>query len=510
MLGSPDASHAWHSDALYPEAAVAVERTRKAMRDGEKIAIFGDYDADGVTSTALLLRFFRRHGTEPSVRLPHRIHDGYGLRMKHIEAFAEDGITLLFTVDTGVSSRAEIERAAEHGMDVIVLDHHHFSQRPPALAVMHPALARVPVAHPPSAAGVVFAFLHALESEAWAGREEDLALATIGTIADVVALRDGNRALVTEGLAAMRRLPPSPLQALLEGIGKGNPLTSTDIAFRVAPRINAAGRMADPALALSALLEGGEDMRMLEHLNAERQTETTRSIDRALASLDPTGRFDPHALPPFVATASEDYTHGIIGLISGRLTERFGRPSMAVAIDGDTCVASLRSSPFYNIAEGLGRVSHLLVTYGGHAQAAGCTFKKEAFGELTRALNEDVAARVQPDDLIPTLTIDATIPLHAIGLPFCASLAQLEPYGQANAEPLFLSRNVLLGAPRTVGAEGKHLQAYAGHCKLIGFNMGHLLPAIHKPTDLVYRLGIDTWNNKATPQLMLVDMRAAA
>lgn len=505
-----DATASWVSPEMYPEAGMAAERTRKGIADGETIAIFGDYDADGITSTAQMLRFFRRNGVEPVVRLPHRMHDGYGLKMKHVEEFAGAGVTLLFTVDTGVASHAEIENAKTKGMDVIVLDHHHFTQRPPAHAVLHPSLSLHPTPHPPSAAGVVFAFLHALEKEHWAGREEDMALAAIGTIADVVTLRGDNRRLVTEGLAAMNRLAPSPLQAMLAGVSRGQRLTSTDIAFRVAPRINAAGRMADPILALSAILEGGEGMQTLDRLNTERQAETTRCIEHALASIDPTGKLDHESLPAFLCVASEDYPPGILGLISGKLTERFGRPSMAVNINGGNCVASLRSTPFYHVTEGLKRIAPLLTTFGGHAQAAGCSFKKENLTEIARAMNEDAATRISADDLIPTLAVDATLPIHSVSVPFCSSLSQLEPFGQGNSEPLFLSRGVTLSFLRTVGGEGQHLQAYAAHCKLIGFNFGHFIDHINKPVDLVYRLNVDTWNGKANPQLMLQDIRMAS
>lgn len=488
---------------------MAAERTRKGIRDAERIAIFGDYDCDGVTSTALLLRALRRNGAEPLVRLPHRHHDGYGLKMKHVDEFAAAGITLLFTVDTGVGAHAEIEEANRRGIDVIVLDHHHFTKRPAAFAVLHPSLARTAINHPPSAAGVVFAFLHALEPEAWAGREEDLALAAIGTVADVVTLRGDNRRLVTDGLAAMNRLGPSPLQQMLASVSRGQRITSTDIAFRVAPRINAAGRMADPTLALSAIMEGGEEMRMLEQLNTDRQAETNRCIEHALQSIDPTGTYDSALLPAFLCVASEDYPPGILGLIAGKLTERFGRPSMAVNIHGNDCVASLRSTPFYHMTEGLHRVAPLLTTFGGHAQAAGCSFKKENLSEIARLLNDDVMARVTGDNLIPMLGIDAALPIHAVSVPFCSSLTSLEPFGQGNSEPLFLSRGVRLSFPRTVGGEGQHLQAYAAHCKLIGFHFGQYIDAINQPVDLVYRLNVDTWNGKATPQLMLQDLRLA-
>jgi single-stranded-DNA-specific exonuclease len=508
QLGLP-CDRAWDDPTVFPDAEKAVMRVRSAIDAHEKIAIFGDYDCDGITSTAQLLRCLRRHGTEPAVRLPHRMHDGYGLRPKHVDECATQGVTLLMTVDTGISAHEALSRARELGIDVIILDHHHWTIRPDAYAILHPDLAPdFPKPHP-SAAGVVFLFLHAMENGYWQDRDTDLALALFGTVADLVPLAGINRTLVQEGLRALTRLPDGPVKRLVESVGKGKPLTSVDVAFRIAPRINAAGRMGDPMLALTALLDGGEPLRALEQMNTLRQEETARCIEHALEKISPDGDLSHETLPAFLAIADVSYSPGIIGLIAGKLTERFGRPSMAAHIKDDECTASLRSIGAYNIVEGLDRVSHLLSAFGGHAQAAGCSFPLAHFAELTRLLDADIVTKIDSTTLFPTLQIDAVIDANAITNAAVLSLAELEPYGQGNQEPLFLVQNARLTNLRRVGADGKHLQATVGNAKVIGFGMGEWERHAESELDLVCKLGLDSFGYKTVPQLFLVDARVA-
>lgn len=497
---------AWYDPAIFPDAAKAAERIRVAAEHGETVALFGDYDCDGITSSAQMVRALRRRGIEPIVRLPHRVHDGYGMKSVHIDEFLSRGVTLIITVDTGISAHEAVEKAAAAGVDVIILDHHHLTTVPPAFAVIHPALAPgFPEPHP-SAAGVVFMFLHALENGMWEDRDTDLALAMFGTVADLVPLRGGNRRLVQEGLNAVRRLPPSAVRLFVDQISGGKSVSSTDIAFRIAPRINAAGRMADPMIALHALLEGGTHIGDLETLNALRQDQTSRALDKAMIDMPLT---HDGALPAFISIASGEYPHGILGLLSGKLTEKHGRPSMAVHIADGICTASLRSTPQYNIVEGLHRHASMLMNFGGHAQAAGATFALDQYIPLVAALELDVQEHVAEDDLVPVLSIDAMLPAAAVTRDFCAQVRSLEPFGQGNPEPLFLVRNLQLEQLRRVGSDSKHLQGYAGNCKVIGFGLGEYAPQALQRVDVLCRVGIDTWNGKETPQLFLVDMRAA-
>ena len=506
-LEAGESERRFDDPTIYPDARKAADRLRHALQQHEQVGIFGDYDCDGITATAQMLLWLTKQGHTPHVRLPHRVHDGYGLKVRHISEMHEQGVTLLLTVDTGIGAHEAVAHAATLGIDVIVLDHHHLREAPPAFAILHPALCPIPPTALPAAAGVVFAFLHALEGEEWEGRDEALVLATLGTIADLVPLRAENRLLVQEGLRAIGRLHDSPLRRLLQPAGKATEIAAGDIAFRIAPRINAAGRMADPMIALEALLHGGEALVRLETLNTARQHATIQCLEEVLSELQPT--IDLDTLPPFVASASPRYPHGILGLLAGKVTERFGRPSMIAHIAGDTCVASLRSPAGYNIVEGLTRVAPLLTSFGGHAQAAGCTFPLDCYTALLSALEEDVAAHVPADERIATLSLDAVIDAASLTLPFCQSLRALEPYGQGNPEPLFLLREARLEHIRVVGGEGRHLQATVGPCKLIGFHLGHLAADANQPLDLAVRLGIDHWNGITRPQLYVQDMRAA-
>ncbi|HBU09966.1 MAG TPA: single-stranded-DNA-specific exonuclease RecJ [Candidatus Peribacter riflensis] len=500
------------SPALLPDMPRAVQRIRDAVERKERIGIFGDYDCDGITGVAQLVRFFERRGITPHVILPHRVRDGYGLKPHLVKAFKAQGVTLLLTVDTGITAMQEIEMARGLGMDVIITDHHHLQDEvPSAFAILHPVLARnFPLPHP-SGSGVAHFLVRALEEQPhWQDWATDSALAMIGTIADMVELKGGNRALVREGLEALNTLDPlSPLGELAKSVrSKERPLTSTDIGFRLAPRINAAGRMEDPMLALTALLHGGAALTTLEELNIERQQSTRTLVEETLTDLGLSAE-SLAGLPPLLAIAREHFPEGIIGLIAGKLTESYGRPSLVAAISDGECTASLRSTRAYHVTQGLERVSDLLLSFGGHAQAAGCTFKVKHFDELQRRLCEDIAARTTQDDLLPALELDAVLSPRDLSLSLCEQLHHLEPFGQGNPEPLFLLDHVTMEQVRRVGNEGAHLQARIGGHKVIGFRLGHLFEKTSGPLDIVCKIGIDTWNGRRAVQILIEDLRIA-
>lgn len=503
------------SPRMFPDMEHAVLRVRRALANRETVAVFGDYDCDGITATALLTRFFRRRGIEPIVRLPHRITDGYGLHAGIVEECAQRGVTLLITVDTGITAVAEVKAAAARGIDVIVTDHHHVQDEvPQALALLHPLLAPgFPLPHP-SGAGVALAFVRALEEDnEWEDRATDLSLAAIGTIADLVELRGGNRSLVQQGLVALNSLSTGPLALLAASLRTpGRPLTSADIAFRLAPRINAAGRMQDPGIALTALLEGGEALKELERLNSSRQGATEElmaQVWRQIGLPPSPAAQDLAALPPLLALASEQFAPGLIGLIAGRLTEATGRPSLVVAIRDGTCTGSLRSTDAYHVTEGLERMADCFETFGGHARAAGCTFPQAHLDAVTARLTQDIRERTTPDTLLPALTVDALLAPQDLTLSFVECLAHLEPFGQGNEEPLFLLPAIRLDAPRRVGAGGAHLQARVAGIKAIGWRLGHLADHASQSLDVVCTVGIDTWNGRRSPQIVIEDMRLA-
>jgi single-stranded-DNA-specific exonuclease len=264
--------------------------------------------------------------------------------------------------------------------------------------------------------------------------------------------------------------------------------------------------MADPTLALKALLEGGPLIDDLDTLNTLRQEETQRALEHALTELIP----DTHGeLPPFLTIASHRYPHGILGLLAGKLTEKYGRPSMAVHIAGEICTASLRSPPGYNIVEALRRVEPMLVSFGGHAQAGGATFMLDHYIKIGEALERDAATNIPETLRTPSLTIDAELSLEAVTTEFCRELQSLEPFGQGNPEPMFLLRDVQLENRRRVGSDGRHLQATIGHCKAIGFGLGGLMDSANQSLDLACRVGMDTWNGIVRPQVVIQDVRLA-
>lgn len=506
----------------------AVSRIRRVIANRERVGIFGDYDCDGITASALLVRWFRRQNMEPLVRLPHRVRDGYGLKLRHIDEFAAAGISLLLTVDTGITAVAEITAARERGIDVIVTDHHHLRDEvPQALAILHPALAphrseasgagRAPTfALPhPSGAGVAHYLVRALEGrDAWEGSETDLALAAIGTIADLVELRGTNRTMVQEGLRALNGLTAGPLAVLAASVqAHGTPLTSTDVAFRLAPRINAAGRMEDPEIALRALLEGGEALAAIDRLNTHRQDAMGGLFAEAWKllglPLEPSESL-LSSLPPLLSIDGEQFPEGLIGLIAGKLTEATGHPSFIVTIRDGECTASLRSTAAYHITEGLECCADLLLTFGGHAQAAGCTFPAQNLAALRERLGADIAARTVVDQLRPSLELTASLQPRDITLAFLEHLKDLEPFGQGNPEPSFLIPAVRLESVRRVGEDGKHLQARIGGLKAIGFRLGHLADHATKPLDIACRISVDTWNGRRAPQIVVEDVRVPA
>ena len=485
----------------------AVARIRQAVSRREKVGIFGDYDADGVTAVAQLVRYFQRHSIEPFVRLPHRVRDGYGLHAGVADECICAGIDVLITADTGITAAAEVRRLGEEGIDTIITDHHALpAQLPPAFAVIHPERPPAcPLPHP-SGSGVVFQLLRALEGDDWEGRPTDEALVMIGTVADLVPLAGDNRQIVLRGLAALESLGNGPLAQLRESVRSGGrPLTSTDIAFRVAPRINAAGRMDDAAFALAALLTGGEAIAELSRLNETRQRETERLLAQVWEDIRAT-----RESAPFLFAAHERYHPGIIGLLAGKLTDMTGRPSLVAHIDGDRCTGSLRSAACYNVTEGLARVQMFLTGFGGHAQAAGCTFARDDIDALRDALQEDARAHAPADALPPHIAVDAILDPGDITLALCEEFLAMEPFGQGNPEPRFLLRHSPLDSLRAVGKNRDHLQARAFGLKAIGFGLGHLRNRTGNAPDLVCRIGIDTWNGARAPQIFIEDIRLPA
>lgn len=483
----------------------AFDLISEAMEKQKRITIFGDYDCDGITGVAQLARFFARHHTQPELMLPHRSRDGYGLKVHQVERCAREGTQLLITVDTGISCTEAIERAKELGMKTIIVDHHRIPAEPAkADAALHPGLDGLP--DQPSASTLCFALISACEERMgnplWEGYEEDLLLSTMGTIADLVPLKGTNRALVRAGLNVLPHIE-GHLGLFMERAGVGKGATSRDIAFRLAPRINAAGRMDDPMIALRGLLGEVMEIEMLDQLNEDRQDLVRDLLEKALEKV-PRDR-------SLLALADDTYLPGIVGLLAGKLTEQFGKPSIVAHRNGNICTASLRSPLCYDITAGLTRIGHLLVSFGGHAQAAGCTFETDQMEKVFVALQEDIEQEVDPVLLEPTLQIDAVLDPKMITVDLCRDIETLEPFGQGNSEPRFLVPSVALNDVRVCGSDGSHLQLRVGNVKGIAFRLGHLAKELSpgQPFDIACRLSINEWNGSRNPQLVVEDIRTS-
>ena len=493
-----------------PTLTHACERLQRALASGEGIGLFGDYDCDGITATALLVRCIRRFGIEPIARLPHRLSEGYGLQSSTVAEFHAAGVTLLITLDTGIGAHREIAEAKRLGMDVIVIDHH----RPPVtlpdvVALLHPSFSTQPPASAPCTAGIAFGFISCFAQSCppplitGDDPEMDRALAAIGTIADLVPLTGMNRELVKDGLLSLERVTDGPLAILREKTRTGQtPLTARDVAFRIAPRLNAAGRMDDPHIALQGLLGNTESLHELEKLNTERQQDTMRRMDALMAK---SAEWEHDAC---ICAADANYSPGIVGLLAGKLTESFGKPSLVASIRDDVCIASLRGIPGYDLVEGLTSCADLLTTFGGHRQAAGCRFPLTHFDDVRQRLNAHVAERVPSGERAPSLTIDLALTAARVTADLCSAVAVLEPFGAGNPEPMFLLSGTTVKHCRRVGTDGAHLQGFVGNVGVIGFRLGHLLGNIQdRHVDLACKIGINEWQGIKKPQLIVEDLR---
>jgi single-stranded-DNA-specific exonuclease len=431
---------------------------RHVERDSP-IVVHGDYDVDGVASTAVLVRALRRLGARVSWHLPSRLDDGYGLSLGTVERLASEGAGLLVTVDCGITSVAEVERALALGLEVVVTDHHRPGDRLPPCPIVHPAIGGYPFGDL-CAAGVAHKVAEALYASAGidpAAAHEDIDLVALATVADVVPLVDENRRLVREGLQAMARTRKPGLRALMKvsGLDPGD-VDARALAFRLAPRINAAGRLQRADAGLELLLTDDEQRAdqvadELDLLNRERQDTETRIM---FAAETERARYDGEAA---YVLAGEGWHPGVIGIVASRLVERHHRPTLLIALDanGDGR-GSGRSISAYDLHAGLAACAEHLGRFGGHRVAAGFDIRAESVADLRRAFVRHAASSLTPYDLIPEQRVDALVPGTALGLALAEELTRLEPFGQGNPEPTVLVPAARVGNARSMGEEGQH------------------------------------------------------
>ncbi|MEA3336005.1 MAG: single-stranded-DNA-specific exonuclease RecJ [Chloroflexota bacterium] len=511
----------------------AVTRIRDAIRRGERCVIYGDFDADGVTATALMVQTLNALGARVEPYIPHRVDEGYGLNKDTLTQLAGEGCDLLITVDCGIRAVDEVAYANSLGMDVIITDHHSVGPAlPPALAALDP---KQPVCRYEfkGLAGVGIAFRLAqalLRSHHQVPIRDDLTvtldegdlldLVAIGTVADLAPLLDENRWLVRRGLERINQAPRPGLQAImsLAGIAPGQ-VTSGTIGYVIGPRLNAAGRI-DSAMLSYELLSTDDVLRatelalQLDGLNRQRQDLTAAALKEAQEQIEAR---DSDAYLYMVA--EKNFKSGVVGLVAGRLAEAYYRPALVLELGDECSRGSARSIPEFNITKALDRCAEagLLVRHGGHAAAAGFTVENcnlDAF----RAMLQDIAAEELADrDLKPSLVIDKEVLLGDLDWATWGLLQQLEPTGILNPQPLLLSRGLQVRGARQVGSEGAHLKLSVSDPEAgprsqkiwdaIAFRQGHWFGHLKSRVDLVYSLDENIWNNQRRLQLVVHDLR---
>jgi single-stranded-DNA-specific exonuclease len=502
----------------------AVARLRVAVRQQEPIAIYGDFDTDGVTATALLVQTLSALGARVQPYIPHRVDEGYGLNLDALRSLHEQGVRLVVTVDCGIRSIEEV-REASKGMDLIVTDHHSVGDDlPAAQAVINPKQPDCPYPFK-NLAGVGLAFKLAqalLKVHSRVGRqpvvlaEEDLLdLVALGTVADLAPLVGENRSLVQRGLAELNEPRRPGVQALMADAGlRRGEVDATAIGFRLGPRINAAGRIDNAMLAYRLLtsrepLETKDLAGKLGQLNQQRQELTQRTVAQAEAMVladDPEARL--------YLAASEEFQPGIVGLAASRLTDAYYRPSVVVELGAEHSRGSCRSIPEFDITAALDECQGLLVRHGGHAAAAGFTVETANLDALHQRLKAIAAERLAGVELRPTLDIDLEIPLEEVNWATRELLGQLEPCGMDNPQPLLASPDVAISDKRPIGGEGKHLKLSLRDRRgqawdAVYFRGGDLLDELPGRVDLAYTLEVNEWNHRKQLQLIVQDLRPA-
>jgi single-stranded-DNA-specific exonuclease len=511
-----------HDPYLMKDMDKAVERLHQALLSGENILVYGDYDVDGVSSAALVyLVLSRMVGPKVSYYIPDRITEGYGLSDKGIREAAESNVSLIVTVDCGVTAVQEIQLAKELGMDTVVCDHHQPSEHlPPAVAILDPKL---PDSNYPfdelAGVGVAFKLLQGLYSKLdlpEAELDEYLDLVAIGSCADIVPLIDENRILVRHGLDKINCNPRYGVRALLESSGLSNKeITAGLIVFVLAPRINAVGRLGDARRAVqlfsSQTLQQARTLaRELEKENRARRDIDELTFKEAQEIVET--KLNPLDDKAFVLY-KEDWHPGVIGIVASRIVEKFYRPTIMITVMDGVGKGSARSIANFNIYQAIKDCSHLLTGFGGHKYAAGLTIEEAKIPEFVESFKRAAMEYIRPEDLIPSIKIDGEIELAEFTPRFIRLLKLLGPFGPMNMRPIFMSRNLkILGEPNIVGQNHLKLKLEQDGAVLdaIGFNMGEYIDRIEKNNgviDCVYIVEENRWNGKTQIQLRLKDIR---
>ena len=507
----------FYNPFLMPDMEIAVKRIVKAIENKEKIMIYGDYDADGITSITVLKKYLNEIGLKTGEYIPNRLNEGYGLNKDAISKIYNDGYKLMITVDCGISGLEEVDYANSLGMEIIITDHHEPAEKlPEAIAVIDAK--RKDNKYPfnqLAGVGVVFKLIQAISTELKLEEKEYLKyldLVCIGTISDIVPLVDENRVIAKLGLKLIEKTKNIGLKTLLN-IADLRKIDSTAISFGVAPRINACGRMGfqEEALQLFLTEDSGEATKIAKRLvqfNQERQAKEKQIFEEVIEKIEKDDK-DKKC----IVLAEENWHHGVIGIVASKITEIYYKPSILICLEGDKGKGSGRSVPGFDLYTALTKCSDYIEKFGGHSMAIGITIKKENFEKLKEAI-EKYAQESNISDIMPIINIDKEINLKNINIEEVKSLELLEPFGEANKMPLFLLRNLKIDSIRALSG-GKHLKLTLKQdnniVDAIGFNMGDLSKEylLGDKVDVVGTIEINSFGNKEKIQINLKDIRKA-
>ena len=494
---------------------IALKRLYAAVNNGERVGIFGDFDVDGITGTAIIFEGLTSLGVPVTPYLPHRVDEGHGLSNAAIDTMSQQGVTLIVTVDTGITSFEEVDYAKSLGVDVIITDHHlPHDGVPNAVTSLNPKL---PGGDYPffelCGAGIGFKLVQGLFE--FYGQPWDpglLELAALGTIADLVPLLDENRYLVREGLRELANTRRPGLRALY-GSARVDPdeITAETVSFQIAPRLNSAGRMGDPMDSFNLLTttspeEAGALTHKLESLNMERRAASEEAYVIADQLVEDLGE-----LPPLLVISDERFLRGVAGLIAGRLVDRHRRPAVVIAVEGEYSVASGRSIPEFNIVAAMESCEDLLVRFGGHSQAAGLTVATKDIPQLKSRLEAYSAESLETQGLIRTVEIDAEISFDELDETMIRWINDLEPYGPGNPRPVFASMGVKVLETFHMGREQQHLrlrvEMNGARFTALAFNQADKWQPNTEFADLAFTVMNDSFRGKGAIALRLLDFK---
>ena len=499
---------------LLPDMENAVSRIYRALLSGEKIAVYGDFDVDGVTSTAVMVEGLAALGGRVIPYIPHRMTEGHGLRGRALQELREQGVGLVVTVDCGITDVEEIKQANKLGLSVVITDHHIPPPiLPPACAIVNPKLpgSRYPFTEL-AGVGVAYKVMQALMTSL--GKEEqieqEMDLVAIGTVADMVPLVSENRYLVKRGLAVLNASPRLGLREIASraGLTVGK-MDADSITWCLSPWLNASGRL-EHAIASYRLLTTTEqaEARDLASLLGQQNIERQRLTARAM--LDAHAQISVQGLEPLIMLCNKEFPLGIAGPVAGKLSEEYYRPVVIVSVDDKTASGSSRSIPEFNIINALNQCQELLARYGGHAQAAGFTLPSKNLTALQKFLIELAQKELTGIELKPRINIDAEVTLPELEGDTYASVQKLAPFGKGNPLPTFVSREVQVVQCRTMGNDGQHLRFKLNHkgslWDAVAFKFGDCLEHIGNSLDIVYTLEQDRWNGAENLRLNILSL----